>query len=73
MTIQLYEKLETGELIKISERPWDDKFMKALEAANYLMVKGKEYEMVEGRLNLDLDVFELLLIQVSGKDAEKSF
>lgn len=41
--------------------------MIALEAANYLLVQGKEYEMIEGRLNLDLHVFELLLLDVNLK------
>ncbi|MNI12851.1 hypothetical protein D3C73_660560 [compost metagenome] len=67
MNIVLYEKKEDGGLVKITEKPWDDKFMVAVEAANYLLVNGKEFEMIEGRLNLDLDVFELLLLDVNRK------
>ncbi|GGI44201.1 hypothetical protein GCM10008018_05920 [Paenibacillus marchantiophytorum] len=65
MTITLYEKLADGQLQKISDRPWDDKLVQALNAANFVLVGGKEYEMIEGRLNLDLDVFEILLVTVS--------
>ncbi|UKS24391.1 hypothetical protein LOZ80_22515 [Paenibacillus sp. HWE-109] len=65
MTITLYEKLVDGQLQKISDRPWDDKLVQALNAANFVLVGGKEYEMIEGRLNLDLNVFEILLVTVS--------
>ncbi|WNR43394.1 hypothetical protein [Paenibacillus roseipurpureus] len=65
MTIVLYEKLVSGQLVKIGERPWDDGLIQALNVANFILVAGKEYEMIEGRLNLDLDVFELLLVAVS--------
>ncbi|TXK75854.1 hypothetical protein [Paenibacillus sp. N3.4] len=64
MNIALLEKLADGQLIKISERAWDEKWIQALNAANFVLVGGKEYEMIEGRLNLDLDVFELLLVKV---------
>ena len=59
MNIALYEKLADGQLLKISERPWDEQLIQALDAANYVLVGGKEYEMIEGRLNLDHNVFEL--------------
>ncbi|UJF34691.1 hypothetical protein [Paenibacillus hexagrammi] len=68
MNIILYEKKASGELEKLSERPWDEKFMQALDAANYLLAGGKEYEMIEGRLNLDGNVFELLLTGVGGQE-----
>jgi hypothetical protein len=67
MNIVLYEKLQEGKLVKITEKAWDDKLMSALDAANYLLVNGKEYEMIEGRLNLDANVFELLLVDVNNK------
>jgi hypothetical protein len=67
MNIVLYEKLQEGKLVKITEKAWDDKLMSALDAANYLLVNGKEYEMREGRLNLDANVFELLLVDVNNK------
>jgi hypothetical protein len=62
MTIVLYEKLVDGQLLKIGDRAWDDKLIQALNVANFILVGGKEYEMIEGRLNLDLLVFELLLV-----------
>ncbi|MGO4269861.1 hypothetical protein AB4Z22_08460 [Paenibacillus sp. TAF58] len=64
MNITLFEKLADGQLQKISERPWDEKLIQALNAANFVLIGGKEYEMIEGRLNLDLHVFELLLVTV---------
>ncbi|MEC0231127.1 hypothetical protein [Paenibacillus alba] len=64
MNITLYEKMVDGELQKISDRLWDDKLISALNVANFLLVNGKEYEMIEGRLNLDLNVFEILLVTV---------
>ncbi|NQX67924.1 hypothetical protein HQN90_17525 [Paenibacillus alba] len=64
MNITLYEKMVDGELQKISDRPWDEQLISALNVANFLLVNGKEYEMIEGRLNLDLNVFEILLVTV---------
>ncbi|MFD0692515.1 hypothetical protein ACFQZT_00255 [Paenibacillus sp. GCM10027628] len=66
MNIVLMEKMADGQLRKISERPWDEKLIMALDAANYVLVGGNEYEMIEGRLNLDENVFELLLITAGG-------
>ncbi|OPH46852.1 hypothetical protein BC351_13020 [Paenibacillus ferrarius] len=67
MNITLYEKMVDGQLQKISDRPWDDKLISALNVANFLLVNGKEYEMIEGRLNLDLNVFEILLVSVNSE------
>jgi hypothetical protein len=67
MNIVLLEKLADGQLRKVSERLWDEKLMQALNAANYVLVGGKEYEMIEGRLNLDENVFELLLVSAGGQ------
>lgn len=64
MNITLFEKLTDGQLQKISERPWDERLIQALNVANFVLIGGKEYEMIEGRLNLDLNVFELLLVTV---------
>ena len=68
MKIMLLEKLENGELVKHGERVWDEATIIALQHANYLLLNGKEYEMMEGRLNLDLNAFELLMIAVKGKE-----
>lgn len=67
MTIILFEKLVDGQLLKISERPWDEQLIQALNVANFVLVGGKEYEMIEGRLNLDLNMFELLLVAASSE------
>ncbi|MDR6552974.1 hypothetical protein [Paenibacillus qinlingensis] len=67
MTIVLYEKLLEGQLLRLGERTWDDKLIQALNVANFILVGGKEYEMIEGRLNLDLNVFELLLVAASSE------
>ncbi|MGG1519677.1 hypothetical protein ABE504_30020 [Paenibacillus oryzisoli] len=68
MTITFYEKLPGGELRKISDRPWDEKVIQSLQSANYIYIDGKEYEMIEGRLNLDLYVFELLLVKAGSEE-----
>jgi hypothetical protein len=68
MNIVLFDKLEDGSVRKISERPWDDKLIASLEVANYLVTGGREYEMIEGRLNLDLNQFELLLAAIKDKE-----
>ncbi|KRF03544.1 hypothetical protein ASG89_01895 [Paenibacillus sp. Soil766] len=67
MTIVLYEKLPEGQLLRLGERAWDDQLIQALNVANFILVGGKEYEMIEGRLNLDLDVFELLLVKAGSE------
>ncbi len=64
MNLVMMEKLESGELQKLGERKWDASFSGMLQHANFVLVGGKEYEMVEGRLNLDLEIFELLLVAV---------
>jgi hypothetical protein len=71
MKIVLFVKLEDGSVNNISERPWDDKIIACIDAANYLVVGGKEYEMIEGRLNLDLEQFELLLRYVDDKESKE--
>jgi|GEM_PF-1604428 len=65
MRIVLMEKQSDGQLVQIHERPWDAGFIQALDAANYVLLGGKEYEMIEGRLNLDTESFELLLLDVA--------
>lgn len=71
MTITFFEKLVDGQLLKISECPWDEQLIQALNVANFVLVGGKEYEMIEGRLNLDLKVFELLLVAASSDGGGK--
>ncbi|GGN94245.1 hypothetical protein [Saccharibacillus kuerlensis] len=62
----LFEKMVGGELRQIEERSWSMNMVAALEHANYLVVQGKEYEAVEGRLNIDTGKLELLLVPMHG-------
>lgn len=62
MNVVLMEKTATGELRKIEERVWTMNMVAALEHVNYIVVGDREYETVEGRLNVDLGCLELLLV-----------
>lgn len=62
MSVILFEKLPEGDLRVIEERVWRMNMITALEHVNYLVVGGKEYETVEGRLNVDQGKLELLLV-----------
>ncbi|WP_223068687.1 hypothetical protein [Paenibacillus caui] len=62
MNVRLVEKMPDGELRQIEERIWDANMVSALEHVNYIVVGGKEYETVEGRLNLDEGTLELLIV-----------
>jgi len=66
LKIVLMEKLADGQLRTIGDRPWDQSLIQSLQSANYVLINQKEYEMIEGRLNLDDDIFELLLIPAGG-------
>lgn len=59
--ILILEKTPSGELVKIDERAWTTSMMQLLEHANYLLVNDAEYEMLEGRLNVNTGNFELLV------------
>ncbi|OAB30311.1 hypothetical protein PMSD_19455 [Paenibacillus macquariensis subsp. defensor] len=62
MSVILFEKMPEGELRVIEERTWSMNMIAALEHVNYLVVGTKEYETVEGRLNVDEGKLELLLV-----------
>lgn len=62
MSVILFEKMPDGELRVIEERTWSMNMIVALEHVNYLVVGTKEYETVEGRLNVDEGKLELLLV-----------
>lgn len=64
MTVVLLQKLPGGELRKIDERQWTRDMMNALHHINYLTVGGEEYETIEGRLNVERGIVELLLVPV---------
>lgn len=59
--ILILEKMSSGELVKIDERAWTTSMVQLLEHANYLLVNDAEYEMLEGRLNVNTGNFELLV------------
>jgi len=62
MSVILFEKMPDGELRAIEERIWSMNMVTALEHVNYLVVGGREFETVEGRLNVDKGKLELLLV-----------
>lgn len=64
----IIEKLETGELKQIDERIWSLGMIGMLQNVNFLTVNDKEYEMVEGRLNVNSGNMELLVLAASLTD-----
>lgn len=64
MSVILTEKMPNGELRHIEERSWSMNMVAALEHVNYLVVGGQEYEVIEGRLNVDQGKLELLLVRI---------
>ncbi|MNP20619.1 hypothetical protein D3C76_1131950 [compost metagenome] len=65
MSVKLYEKLPDGELRELEERVWSANMVAALEHVNYLVVGNREFETVEGRLNVDEGKLELLLVPIT--------
>lgn len=64
MKVVLMEKSPSGGLIQIEERMWTMNMVAALQHVNYLVVGNREFETVEGRLNVDLGRLELLLVPI---------
>lgn len=62
LKVILFEKLPEGNLQMIEERAWSMNMVTALEHVNYIVVGGREFETVEGRLNVDEGKLELLLV-----------
>lgn len=67
----IIEKKANGELVQIDERSWSVGMIAMLQNVNYLSVNEKEYEMVEGRLNVNSGKMELLVISVQEEAAKK--
>lgn len=65
MKVAILEKLESGELRLVDEREWEAAMVTSLDHSNYLLVQGKEFQMVEGRLNIDKARLEVLVIAVN--------
>lgn len=64
LNVKLLEKMPDGEIRELEERLWSANMIAALQHVNYLIVTGREYETVEGRLNLDEGKLELLVVPV---------
>ncbi|GIQ70247.1 hypothetical protein DUZ99_06250 [Xylanibacillus composti] len=62
--IAIVEKKLSGEMKTIHEAIWNDTQISALDHANYLLVDGQEYEMLEGRLNVNSGLLEILVAAV---------
>lgn len=62
--VVIIEKMENGSLVQIDERDWNTWMISMLEHANYLVVEDKEYEMVEGRLNVSTGKMEIMVISI---------
>jgi hypothetical protein len=68
MTVNLIEKMPNGEMIKVDERSWSAEMIAALHHINYLTIGGREFETVEGRLNVEDQTLELLLVAVEDRN-----
>nr|WP_236335158.1 hypothetical protein [Paenibacillus auburnensis] len=68
MGVILLEKMPEGDLRVIEERTWSMNMITALEHVNYIVVGNREFEAVEGRLNVDQGKLELLLIPMRTED-----
>jgi len=64
LKVVVMEKLENAEMRQVDERHWNEAMVAALNHSNYLLVGGKEYEMLEGRLNVNDQLLELLVTAV---------
>lgn len=62
--VRIIEKLDSGDLITVDERAWSMDMLAMMEHANFLLVNGKEYEMIEGRLNVNEGVLDILVLPV---------
>ncbi|WP_168119700.1 hypothetical protein [Paenibacillus sp. HB172176] len=65
LKVVLMQKMADGSLQQIEERTWSSNMVKALDSVNYIVVGETEYETVEGRLNLNLDRLELLVVPMN--------
>ncbi|WP_152391790.1 hypothetical protein [Paenibacillus guangzhouensis] len=68
MIVQLIEKQPDGTLVQRDERAWSQDMIAALHHINYLTLGGREYETIEGRLNVEKQTMELLIVAVRGSE-----
>jgi hypothetical protein len=71
MKVIMMHKRTEGEPEAIDEREWSVDMLAALEHANYVVLNGSEYEMLEGRLNVDKMALEVLVVSVADRDGER--
>ncbi|MDF2926829.1 MAG: hypothetical protein K0R57_5743 [Paenibacillaceae bacterium] len=72
MKVVITEKTAAGQLIPVDARDWNDQMIAMLNHSNYLLLSGKEYEMVEGRLNINEGYMELLVLAVGNEAVEET-
>ncbi|MFD0618058.1 hypothetical protein ACFQZR_11340 [Paenibacillus sp. GCM10027629] len=68
MIVQLIEKQSDGSLVERDERLWSQDMIAALHHINYLTLEGHEYETIEGRLNVEKQTMELLIVAVRSRE-----
>lgn len=68
MKVIVLAKRQDTEPAAIDEREWTQEMLASLEHANYVVIKGKEYEMVEGRLDLDKGALEVLVVPAGSEE-----
>ncbi len=70
--IAIVEKKLSGEMTIIHQATWSESQLSALHHANYLLVDGQEFEMLEGRMNVNAGLLEILVAVVADeKDKNK--
>ncbi|QHW31062.1 hypothetical protein GZH47_09465 [Paenibacillus rhizovicinus] len=62
ISVIVYEKSEDGSLRAIDERTWTTAMVVSLEHVNYITIGNQEYKTLEGRLNLDTGMLEILVV-----------
>ncbi|RUS46990.1 hypothetical protein [Cohnella sp. AR92] len=68
MKVVMLEKNRDGSLVPIDEREWTHEMLESLHHVNYCVLGSQEYQTLEGRLNLDLERMELLVVKMLHED-----
>ncbi|MFC0213071.1 hypothetical protein ACFFK0_11490 [Paenibacillus chartarius] len=68
MKVIFMQKQAEGAPVAIDERDWSADMLGSLEHANYVVLNGKEFEMLEGRLNLDRGALEVLVVPIASSN-----
>lgn len=67
MRVIMMEKNRDGSLIPIDEREWSLEMLESLHHVNYCVINGREYQTLEGRLNIDKGQIELLVVKMQNE------